>query len=132
MNDLLAGSIDMIFSNIPEAIGQVRAGAVRALGISTLKRSTIEPEFPAIADTVPGYDTTSWIGVGVRTGTLKAIRDTIEAGTSAICRDPLLKARLADLVSEPIGSSAAEFAAYVATERAQWGKLITGLKIRGE
>ena len=132
MNDLLSGHIDMIFSNIPDAIGQVRGGAVRALGISTLKRSTIEPEFPTIADTVPGYDTTSWIGVGARAGTPMAICDAIEAGTRAICQDPILKARLADLVSEPVGSSAAEFTAYVAAERAQWGKLIGDLKIRGE
>ena len=132
LNDMLSGSIDMIFDNIPSVISQARAGTVRPLAVTTLKRSTIAPEFPAISETIPGYDVTSWIGVGVRAGTPQAICDKIEAGTKAICQDPLLKARLADLVSEAVGSSAAEFKAYAAAERVKWGGLITDLKIKAE
>jgi len=132
MNDLLSGTIDMVFDNIPSIIEHARSGSVRPLGITTLKRSTIAPEFPPVAETVPGYDTTSWIGVGVKAGTPKEICDKIEEGTKAICKDPVLKQRLATLVSESIDSSATGFAAYVASERSKWGKLITDLKIKVE
>ena len=132
MNDLLSGTIDMVFDNIPSIIEQARTGNVKPLAVSTMKRSTIAPEYPTVADAVPGYDTTSWIGVGVRAGTPKAICDTIEAGTKAICQDAILKQRLAGLVSESVESSAAEFSTYVAAERVKWGKLITDLKIKVE
>ena len=132
INDMLAGSIDMIFDNISSIISQARAGTVRPLAVTTLKRSTIAPEFPAISETIPGYDTTSWVGVGVRAGTPQAICDKIEAGSKTICADPLLKERLATLVAESVGSSAAEFKAYAASERVKWGGLITELKIKAE
>ena len=66
----------------------------------------------------------------MRAGTPKAICDKIEADTRAICQDPLLRDRLAVLVAETVGSGAAEFAAFIAAERAKWGKLITDLKLR--
>src|SRR5262249_22257502 len=111
-------------------IGQARAGAVKPLAITLPSRSTLAPEFPPIAETLPGYDTTSWTGVAVRAGTAPAICDKIEADTKLICQDPLLKERLAGLIAETVGSGAADFAAYVAAERAKWGKLITELKLR--
>ena len=72
----------------------------------------------------------SFAGVGVRAGTPQAICDKIEADTRTICKDPLLRERLTGLIAQTVGSSAAEFAAYIATERAKWGKLITDLKLR--
>lgn len=132
LNDLIAGSVDVMFDNITSIISQARAGAVKPLGITTLKRSSLAPEFAPVADTVPGYETTSWSGVGVRAGTPKAICDVIEAGTREICKDPLLKDRLATLIAEPVGSNAAEFQAFVGTERAKWGKLIAELKLKLE
>ena len=132
MNDLLSGNVDLIFDNIAAIIPQARAGAVKALGITTATRSPHAPEYPPIGDTVKGYDTTSWVGVGVRAGTPKAICDKIEEGTKIICQDKLLKDRLATLVSESIGAGAAEFAKYVAEERKKWGALISEQKIKAE
>jgi tripartite-type tricarboxylate transporter receptor subunit TctC len=66
----------------------------------------------------------------VRSGTPKEICDSIEAANKIICNDPLLKNRLADLVSTAVGSTGAEFNEFVAAERAKWGKLITELKIK--
>ncbi len=83
-----------------------------------------------MADTLPGFDTMSFSGVGVRAGTPKAICDKIEADTRTICKDPLLRERLTGLVAETVGSTAAEFAAFIASERAKWGKLIADAKIR--
>lgn len=132
LNDLLGGQVDLIFDNITSIIGHARSGNVKALGITTAKRSPSAPEFPAVAETVPGYETTSWSGVGVRAGTPKEICDKIEADTRKICSDPVLKERFASLIAEPVGSSAAEFAAFVAAERVKWGKLITDLKVKVE
>jgi tripartite-type tricarboxylate transporter receptor subunit TctC len=132
LNDLVGQNVDLMFDNITSIIGQARAGAVKPLGITLTKRSSLAPEYPPIAETVPGYDTTSWTGVGVRAGTPKAICDKIEADTKTICQDPVLKERLAGLVAEAVGAGAADFTAYVAAERAKWGKLITGLKLRVE
>jgi tripartite-type tricarboxylate transporter receptor subunit TctC len=90
----------------------------------------LAPEFVPVADTLPGFDTISFSGVGVRAGTPKAICDKIEADTRTICKDPLLRERLTGLVAETVGSTAAEFAAFIASERAKWGKLIADAKIR--
>ena len=72
------------------------------------------PEFVPVADTLPGFDTMSFSGVGVFAGTPKAICDKIEADTRTICQDPLLRERLAGLVAETVGSTAAEFADFIA------------------
>ena len=130
LNDLVAQKTDLMFDNITSIINQARAGSVKAIGITSLKRYPLAPEFIPVADTLPGFDTMSFSGVGVRTGTPKAICDRIEADTRTICKDTMLRERLTSLVAETVGSSAAEFAEYVASERAKWGKLITEQKIR--
>jgi tripartite-type tricarboxylate transporter receptor subunit TctC len=132
LNDLLGGQVDLIFDNITSIIGHARSGNVKALGITTAKRSALAPEFPTVAETVQGYETTSWSGVGVRAGTPKEICDKIEADTRKICTDPVLKERFASLIADPVGSSAAEFAKFVVEERAKWGKLITDIKLKLE
>jgi tripartite-type tricarboxylate transporter receptor subunit TctC len=132
LNDLVGQSVDLMFDNITSIIGQARGGAVKPLGITLPQRSTLAPEYPAVADTVPGYATTSWTGVGVRAGTPKEICDRIEADTKTICQDPLLRERLAGLVAETVGMNAAEATSYIASERSKWGKLITDLKVRVE
>lgn len=130
INDLMGGSVDLIFDNISSIIGQARQGTVKPLAITTAKRSALAPEYPPIADAIPGYDTTSWFGLGAPSGTPKEIRDMIERDARAACEDPNVKQRLAALVAETVGSGAAEFTTYIASERAKWGKLITELGIR--
>ena len=81
LNDLVAQKTDLMFDNITSIINQARAGSVKAIGITSLKRYPLAPEFIPVADTLPGFDTMSFSGVGVRTGTPKAICDRIEADT---------------------------------------------------
>jgi tripartite-type tricarboxylate transporter receptor subunit TctC len=132
LNDLVGQNVDLMFDNITSIIGQARAGAVKPLAITTLKRSTLAPEFDTVAATVPGFDTASWTGVAVKAGTPKEICDRIEADTRTICQDPVLKERLAGLIAETVSMNGAEFSAFIAGERDKWGKLITDLKIRME
>src|SRR2546422_11090 len=113
MNDLLAGTGDLIFDNISSVIPHAPARSGKALAITTLNRSPFAPEYAPLADTVAGYDTTSWTGVAVRAGTPKAICDKIEAGVIEICKDPLLKERLATLVAESVGLGATGFLAFL-------------------
>ncbi|MFZ4806435.1 MAG: Bug family tripartite tricarboxylate transporter substrate binding protein [Hyphomicrobiaceae bacterium] len=132
LNDLVGGTVDLMFDNIPSIINQARAGTVKPLGITTLKRSPFAPEYAPVADVLPGYDTTSWFGVGVRSGTPKEICDRIETDVRAICQEAPVRERFGTLVAETIGSDAAAFNAYIAAERAKWGKLINELKIKVE
>ena len=132
LNDLLSGNIDLIFDNIGAVIGHARSGSVKALGITKLERSDLAPEFPTVASTLQGFETTSFAGLMVRAGTPKPICDAIEKDSVAICADPLLKERLTAIGLETVGRGAADFAKWLADERAKWGKLITDLKIRIE
>ena len=132
LNDLVGQNVDLMFDNITSIVGQARAGAVKPLGVTLLKRLDLAPEYPPVADTLPGYSTTSWTAVGVRAGTPKEICDKIEADTRVICQDPMLRERLAGLVAETVGFNAAETTAFIASERVKWGKLITDIKVRVE
>jgi tripartite-type tricarboxylate transporter receptor subunit TctC len=130
LNDLVGGNVDLIFANIPTVLGHAQAGTVKALGITIAKRSSFAPEYPPIAETVPGYDVTSWSGVGVRAGTPKEICDAIERDTRVVCQEQALREGLGTQATETIGSSAKEFVQYIAEERLRWGKLISDLNLR--
>lgn len=132
MNDILAGNVDLIFDNIPSIINHARAGSVTPLGVTTPKRSSHAPEYPTIAETVPGFDVSSYAGLGVRAGTPKEICDRIEESAKIICKDPLLIERLKGLVAEVSGAGSKEFGNYLTAERTKWGKLIGDLKIKVE
>jgi len=130
INSLLSNAVDMAMDNTTSITPQARAGSVRALGISTLKRLDLAPEFVPIADTLPGYEALAFTGIAVRAGTPKAICDTIEAAVKAITQDQMLKDRLTAMIAEPGTGGAQAFADFLAAERAKWGKLITDLGIK--
>ncbi len=130
LNDLLAGSIDMVIDNTTSIVPHARAGSVRALGITTLRRWPLAPEFAPVADILPGYQALGWTGLAVRTGTPREVCEAIEAAVRAICRDRVLTDRMATLSAEVVGSGAREFGQFLDAERAMWGKLITDLRIR--
>jgi tripartite-type tricarboxylate transporter receptor subunit TctC len=132
LNDLVAQNVDLMFDNITSIINQARAGAVKPIGVTSPGKFSLAPEFAPVSDTLPGFDAQSFSGVGVRAGTPKAICDKIETDTRTICKDAILRERLAGLLAETVGSSADEFATFIAAERAKWGRLITDLKIRVE
>jgi tripartite-type tricarboxylate transporter receptor subunit TctC len=132
ITDLLGGQVDLMFDNIPSILPHAKAGNVKALGVTSLKRNAFAPEYAPISDTVPGYEAFSWFGVGVRAGTPKDIQDKIEKEVIAICQEAGVKAKFSDLVADTHGSSAFDFQNHIRIERAKWGKLITDLKIKAE
>jgi tripartite-type tricarboxylate transporter receptor subunit TctC len=130
INSLLSGAVDVAMDNTTSITPHARAGSVRALGITTLKRFALAPEFVPIADTLPGYEALAFSGIAVRTGTPKPICDTIETAVKAICEGPVLRERLSKILADVVGSGSREFGAFLAAERAKWGKLITDLGLR--
>lgn len=132
VTDLLGGQVDLMFDNIPSILPHAKSGGVKALGVTSLKRSSFAPEYAPISDTVPGYEAFSWFGVGVRAGTPKDIQDKIEKEVMAICQEQGVKDKFAALVADTHGSNAVAFQNHIRIERVKWGKLITDLKIKAE
>ena len=128
--DMMAGQIDVIFDNITAALPQARSGNVKALGITTAKRSDFANDLAPIAETVPGFDVTSWFAFFVPKGTPKSIIDRINADTRRALAEPSIKDKMAALGAEAVGSSPEVLAAFLKSESDKWGKLITEVGIK--
>jgi len=132
LTDLMGGHIPMTFNNIPESIAQIRAGTVRALGVTTATRSPVLPDVPTIAETVPGYDTGVWWAVLAPAGLPADIRDKLAKDLAEVVKTPAVKNRLVDLGAAPIGSSPQEAAAFIKAEYEKWGPIIKAAGIKAE
>lgn len=130
LNDLVAGNVDMIFENIPSCINLVRQGLIKGLAVTSRKRTSLAADFPTIAETVPDFDVASFFGIAVRAGSPPEFVSRLERDVMAICREPAVKEKLAAIVAETVGQPQAEFTAFLAKERARWGRLITELNIK--
>ncbi len=122
--DLIAGQMQVSFDVMPTTIQYARAGQVRALGVTTAMRSEALPEVPAVAEFVPGYEASSWHGLGAPRGTPADIIERLNKETNAALADPQHKARLADLGSAPMPMSPPDFAKFIAEETQKWAKVI--------
>lgn len=123
-NDLIAGRIDCIFDNITAALPQARGGQVKALGITTAKRSTLAPELAPVNDTVPGFDVSSWFALFVPAKTPKDIIARMHADTKTVLADATVADKLGKLGAEIVGSSPTELGAFLKAESDKWGSLI--------
>jgi tripartite-type tricarboxylate transporter receptor subunit TctC len=130
--DLIGGRVDMIFDNISQILPHVRAGTVRALGITTPRRSVFAPEIPPVADTVAGFDVTSWFGFLLPANTPREIVMKLNEDTRTALQDSGVRERLAVLGAEVVGSSPEEFAQFIQRERDTWGRVIREANIRAE
>ena len=124
VNDLLGGQVQVIFAPLVEVLQQVRADKVRALGITTTKRSPLLPDVPPIAETLPGYEVRLWNGLVAPAKTPPEIIDRINRAAVAALRSPDLKAKLAEQGSEPVGDTPAEFKAFIESELVKWRRLV--------
>jgi tripartite-type tricarboxylate transporter receptor subunit TctC len=132
INDLLGGQIPMSINNAPEALGQLQAGTLRALAVTTTRRSPFLPEVPAMAETVPGYDTEVWWALlgpaGMPTDLVEKIsRDFV----AALSTEPV-KERLAKFGASPIGGSSKELDAKIHADYEKWGTIIKSSGITAE
>ena len=130
INDLIPGRVDVIFDNMPSIIGHVRSGHVRGIAVSTKERVSIVPDVPTIAETVPGFDVFSWFAFFVPARTPPEVIAKLNADTNAALVYPSVKSRFEDLGAVPKGSTPAELAAFLQSEIAKWGPVITDARIK--
>ena len=107
---LIAGDVHAMFDAIGSAVPQIQSGTLRALGVTAATRMRVLPDVPAIAEVVPGFSVTGWLGIGVPKGTPAEIVELLNREVNAALADPAVKARMADLGSDPIPGSIADFA----------------------
>jgi tripartite-type tricarboxylate transporter receptor subunit TctC len=132
VNDLVGGQVDLMFDNATSIIGQVRGNTVTPLGVTSLKRSPLLPEIPTVADTVSGFDTASWFGIGVRAGVPEEVIAKIEQAAKAIAQEAVVKERMAGVIADPVVSDRKTFNEFIVAERKKWGTLIKNLNLRVE
>ena len=130
MADLIAGQIPLAFATTIASIEHIRAGQLRPLGVTTLKRSDVLPNVPSISEFVPGYETSSWFGIAAPAGTPADIIETLNRETNAGLADAAIKARLADMGCMVLTGSAADFGKLIAAETEKWGKVIRDAGIK--
>jgi tripartite-type tricarboxylate transporter receptor subunit TctC len=124
LTDLIAGTVQVIFDNMPPSLPHIRAGKLRALAVTTATRSDALPDVPTVAETVPGYEASAFYGMGVPKGTPPEIIDKLNKEINAGLADPKVKARLAELGGMLVPGSPADFGKLVAAETDKWAKVI--------
>jgi tripartite-type tricarboxylate transporter receptor subunit TctC len=131
MTDLLGGQIPVLFDNLPGSMPQIRAGRIRALGVTTKERVASIPDVPTIGETVPGYEVSVWFGISGPKGMPPDIVAKLNAAVNAALANPKLKERFHDLGGEVMPMSPAEFGKLIADETAKWAKVVkaAGLKV---
>jgi tripartite-type tricarboxylate transporter receptor subunit TctC len=124
LTDVMSGQIQGMFDNVTSSFELVRTGKLRALGVTTRDRSDTMPEVPPISDTLPGYETSSFYGVGAPRDTPQEIVDLLNREINAALADPTIKARFSELGAIPITGDAGQFGAMLATETERWRKVV--------
>jgi tripartite-type tricarboxylate transporter receptor subunit TctC len=132
LTDLIAGQVQVSFPPISLAIQYIRAEKLRALAVTTLTRSDVLPNAPSISEFIPGYDVSTWYGVGVPSNTPAEIIDTLNREINAALADPGIRARLAELGGEMLPGSPGDFGRLVADETEKWAEVIKFAGIKAD
>jgi tripartite-type tricarboxylate transporter receptor subunit TctC len=132
MPDLISGKLDLIFDSLPSALPHVKEGRVKALAITSRKRSALLPDLPAIAEAVPDFESNTWFGLYGPKGLPAELVARISNGVNQALQDADVKERLARLGIEPAGGTPQQFAAMAEADRAKWKKIIIERKIASE
>jgi tripartite-type tricarboxylate transporter receptor subunit TctC len=133
LNDLIGGHIPLSFNNIPESIAHVKAGTLRALGVTTAVRSPVLPDVPTIAEAgVADYDTGVWWGVLAPAGLAADVKAKLARDCAEVVKAPAVVERLSALGATPSGSTPEAFAEFIRAEHEKWGPVITTAGIKSE
>jgi tripartite-type tricarboxylate transporter receptor subunit TctC len=130
--DLIGGRLDVIFAPVASAVGQIKAGRLRPLGVTSAMRVAALPELPTISETVPGYEASGWTGFCAPAHTPPEIVATLNQHVNAALADTAFKAKLAELGLEPYASAPDEFGRFIADATQKWGKVIRTAGIKAE
>jgi len=130
--DLIAGRIQVQFENAPAALPQIRGGELKAIAVGTAKRSVILPDLPAIAETVPGYEASSWLGLLAPAGTPRPIIDRLNAAINKSLADATVRKRLTDLGVERVGGTPEEFGTYLKAKVEETDRIVKAAGLKPE
>jgi tripartite-type tricarboxylate transporter receptor subunit TctC len=122
--DMIGGQVQVMFDNVPSSLEHIRTGKLRALAVTTAKRSDVLPDLPTVGDFLPGYESSAWYGVGAPRNTSRDIIDLLNREINAGLADPRLKARFAELSAAVIPGSPEDFGTLIADETGKWGKVV--------
>jgi tripartite-type tricarboxylate transporter receptor subunit TctC len=124
LTDMISGTVQVMFDNMPSSLPHIRTGKLRALAVTSAKRSDALPEVPTVAETVPGYEASAFFGMGAPKGTPPEIIDKLNNEINAALADAGMKARLADLGGMIIPGSPAQFGELTVQETDKWANVI--------
>jgi tripartite-type tricarboxylate transporter receptor subunit TctC len=130
LNDLLGSQVQAAFDNLPSSIQHIKAGKLRALAVTTEQRLDALPDVPTLAEFLPGYEASSWIGIGAPKETPIGIIDRLNEAINAGLRDPKIKARFAELSATVIQGSPTDFSKLIAHDVEKWGEVIRFAKMK--
>ena len=127
--DLISGKVDVLFDSLPTGLPQVRDGRLRALGVTTLRRSPLGPDLPAIAEVLPGFESNTWFGLYGPRGLPADVQAKVNAAANQALAEPDIKDKLLRLGIEPVGGTPDQFSRMVLADSAKWKKIIVERKI---
>lgn len=130
--DLVAGQLDVLFDSLSTGMPHVRDGRLRALAVTTLKRTPLAPDLPTVADTLPGFESNTWFGLYGPKGLPAEVVNRVNTAANQALSDPEVRAKLTTLGIEPVTSTPAQFAKMVADDQAKWKRIIAERKIVNE
>ena len=124
--DLIGGTTDLMFDNLPSSLPHIKAGKLKALAVTSAQRSAAMPELPTVAEAgpVPGFDASSWFGLLAPAGTPADVVNRVQQEVARAMATPEMKERLLSQGANPSGMPPAEFAAFIAAEMAKWAKVV--------
>jgi len=127
--DLISGKVDVLFDSLPTGLPHVRDGRLRALGVTTLRRSPLGPDLPAIAEVLPGFESNTWFGLYGPRGLPADVQAKVNAAANQALAEPDIKDKLLRLGIEPVGGTPDQFSRMVLADSAKWKKIIVERKI---
>jgi tripartite-type tricarboxylate transporter receptor subunit TctC len=132
LSDLLSGQVQVAFSPIQSLVGQIQAGKLPALGVTSATRSATLPDLPTIGETVAGYEGGGWLGIGAPRNTPSPVVEKLSQEINAIISDPAFAQRLATYAAVPMRMSPSEFGKLIADETEKWAKVVTFAGVKPE
>ena len=132
LTELLGGQVQVVFADVSSSIEHIRAGKLRALAVTTTLRSEALLDIPTVAEFVPGYEASTWQGIGAPKNTSAEIVERLNNEIKAALADPKIKARLADLGGTVLPGTPADFGKLIAEETEKWGKVVKFAGIKAD
>lgn len=132
INDVLGGTLDFTFADIGNALAQTKGGAMRAVGVTSLKRNALAPDWPAIAEVLPGFDVTAWFAMVGPAGVPKDVVDRLDAATEQALKQPELKSKLATIGITPMVMPPDQLKTFIGTEIVKWTRIVKDANIQPE